>query len=210
PGATSSLFYFIFISSLSFPLAIVCNQPSPNFNQSMREQDTASDQLSRRRIREYQLCSRTGGKHVQVTGDPAVPAATLMVETGTFVHIKGAESEQYVCMSRGKLVGKRIGRSKECIFTEVVLENNHTAFQSVRHEGWHRAWDPCVPRALDTPCPRVMLRGPRNRGCSMVPGPGAALWYPALKMLEPSQGHPQALPPCSAALAAPWTCFLHC
>lgn len=44
------------------------NQPSPNFNQYVRDQGAVSDQLSRRQVREYQLYSRTSGKHVQVTG----------------------------------------------------------------------------------------------------------------------------------------------
>lgn len=44
------------------------NHPSPNFNQYVRDQGSMSDQLSRRQIREYQLYSRTSGKHVQVTG----------------------------------------------------------------------------------------------------------------------------------------------
>lgn len=34
----------------------------------MRDQGAVSDQLSRRQIREYQLYSRTSGKHVQVNG----------------------------------------------------------------------------------------------------------------------------------------------
>lgn len=45
------------------------NHPSPNFNQYVRDQGAVSDQLSRRQVREYQLYSRTSGKHVQVTGE---------------------------------------------------------------------------------------------------------------------------------------------
>ncbi|XP_010182193.1 PREDICTED: fibroblast growth factor 17-like, partial [Mesitornis unicolor] len=44
------------------------NQPSPNFNQYVRDQGAMTDQLSRRQVREYQLYSRTSGKHVQVHG----------------------------------------------------------------------------------------------------------------------------------------------
>lgn len=44
------------------------NHPSPNFNQYVRDQGAMTDQLSRRQVREYQLYSRTSGKHVQVTG----------------------------------------------------------------------------------------------------------------------------------------------
>uniref|UniRef100_A0A8C0UAF6 Fibroblast growth factor 17-like n=2 Tax=Cyanistes caeruleus TaxID=156563 RepID=A0A8C0UAF6_CYACU len=76
-----------------------------------------TDQLSRRQIREYQLYSRTSGKHVQVRGKRITATAEdgnkfakLIVETDTFgsrVRIKGAESEKYICMSkRGKLIGK--------------------------------------------------------------------------------------------------------
>ncbi|EPY84525.1 hypothetical protein CB1_000471017 [Camelus ferus] len=157
------------------------NHPSPNFNQYVRDQGAMTDQLSRRQIREYQLYSRTSGKHVQVTGrrisataedgnkfgvmlvgelcrTPGLaapmddgrrslspsPIAKLIVETDTFgsrVRIKGAESEKYICMNkRGKLIGKPSGKSKDCVFTEIVLENNYTAFQNARHEGWFMAF----------------------------------------------------------------------
>ncbi|KAM7143506.1 fibroblast growth factor 17 isoform 3-T3 [Molossus nigricans] len=110
-----------------------------------------SDQLSRRQIREYQLYSRTSGKHVQVTGrrisataEDGNKFAKLIVETDTFgsrVRIKGAESEKYICMNkRGKLIGKPSGKSKDCVFTEIVLENNYTAFQNAGHEGWFMAF----------------------------------------------------------------------
>ncbi|KAF3818366.1 hypothetical protein GH733_011783 [Mirounga leonina] len=135
-----------------------------------------TDQLSRRQIREYQLYSRTSGKHVQVTGrrisataEDGNKFAKLIVETDTFgsrVRIKGAESEKYICMNkRGKLIGKNrpkrltsqtgwvdklpsspsfppqpSGKSKDCVFTEIVLENNYTAFQNARHEGWFMAF----------------------------------------------------------------------
>ncbi|XP_075592634.1 fibroblast growth factor 17 isoform X1 [Balearica regulorum gibbericeps] len=127
------------------------NQPSPNFNQYVRDQGAMTDQLSRRQIREYQLYSRTSGKHVQVNGKRITATAEdgnkfakLIVETDTFgsrVRIKGAESEKYICMSkRGKLIGKPNGKSKDCIFTEIVLENNYTAFQNARYEGWYMAF----------------------------------------------------------------------
>ncbi|KAG8011658.1 Fibroblast growth factor 17, partial [Nibea albiflora] len=72
------------------------------------------------------------------------PAARLFVETDTFgsrVRIRGAESGRYLCMNRkGKLVGKPNGRSRDCIFTEIVLENNYTAFQNAKYEGWYVAF----------------------------------------------------------------------
>ncbi|NXC10122.1 FGF17 factor, partial [Orthonyx spaldingii] len=126
-------------------------QPSPNFNQHVRDQGAVTDRLSRRQVREYQLYSRTSGKHVQVTARSITATAEdgdkfakLIVETDTFgsrVRIKGAESEKYICMSRrGKLVGKPNGKSKECIFTEMVLENHYTAFRSARYRGWYMAF----------------------------------------------------------------------
>ncbi|XP_071585303.1 fibroblast growth factor 17 isoform X3 [Heliangelus exortis] len=119
--------------------------------QYVRDQGAMTDQLSRRQIREYQLYSRTSGKHVQVTGKRITATAEdgnkfakLIVETDTFgsrVRIKGAESEKYICMSKkGKLIGKPNGKSKDCIFTEIVLENNYTAFRNARYEGWYMAF----------------------------------------------------------------------
>ncbi|XP_030319783.1 fibroblast growth factor 17-like [Calypte anna] len=32
------------------------------------------------------------------------------------------------------------GKSKDCIFTEIVLENNYTAFRNARYEGWYMAF----------------------------------------------------------------------
>lgn len=32
------------------------------------------------------------------------------------------------------------GRSKDCIFTEIVLENNYTALQNAKYEGWYMAF----------------------------------------------------------------------
>ncbi|KAM9064523.1 fibroblast growth factor 17 isoform 2-T2 [Sarcophilus harrisii] len=130
-----------------FQLLILCCCQT----QYVRDQGAMTDQLSRRQIREYQLYSRTSGKHVQVTGrrisataEDGNKFAKLIVETDTFgsrVRIKGAESEKYICMSkRGKLIGKPSGKSKDCVFTEIVLENNYTAFQNARHEGWFMAF----------------------------------------------------------------------
>ncbi|XP_019062932.2 fibroblast growth factor 17 [Fukomys damarensis] len=127
-------------------LLILCCQ-----TQYVRDQGAMTDQLSRRQIREYQLYSRTSGKHVQVTGrrisataEDGNKFAKLIVETDTFgsrVRIKGAESEKYICMNKkGKLIGKPSGKSKDCVFTEIVLENNYTAFQNARHEGWFMAF----------------------------------------------------------------------
>ncbi|XP_026043533.1 fibroblast growth factor 17 isoform X1 [Astatotilapia calliptera] len=127
------------------------NHPSPNFNQYVRTQGAVTDQLSRRQVRVYQLYSRTSGKHVQIHGKRVTATAEdgnlyarLFVETDTFgsrVRIRGAESGRYLCMNRkGKLVGKPNGRSKDCIFTEIVLENNYTAFQNAKYEGWYVAF----------------------------------------------------------------------
>ncbi|XP_049434799.1 fibroblast growth factor 17 [Epinephelus fuscoguttatus] len=127
------------------------NHPSPNFNQYVRTQGAVTDQLSRRQVRVYQLYSRTSGKHVQIQGkrvtataDDGSMYARLFVETDTFgsrVRIRGAESGRYLCMNwKGKLVGKPNGQSRDCIFTEIVLENNYTAFQNAKYEGWYVAF----------------------------------------------------------------------
>uniref|UniRef100_A0A4W5R3P3 Fibroblast growth factor n=1 Tax=Hucho hucho TaxID=62062 RepID=A0A4W5R3P3_9TELE len=116
------------------------------------EQCRLSDRMSRRLIRTYQLYSRTSGKHVQVLGNKKVNAmgddgavhAKLVVETDTFgsrIRIKGAKTGYYICMNKtGKLIGKRKGRGKDCIFTEIVLENNYTALQNAKYEGWYMAF----------------------------------------------------------------------
>ncbi|PWA18394.1 fibroblast growth factor 17 isoform X1 [Gambusia affinis] len=127
------------------------NHSSPNFNQYVRTQGATTDQLSRRQVRVYQLYSRTSGKHVQIQGKRVSATAEdgnlyarLFVETDTFgsrVRIQGAESGLYLCMNRkGKLVGKPNGRSRDCIFTEIVLENNYTALQNAKYEGWYVAF----------------------------------------------------------------------
>uniref|UniRef100_A0A3B5PYF0 Fibroblast growth factor n=1 Tax=Xiphophorus maculatus TaxID=8083 RepID=A0A3B5PYF0_XIPMA len=117
----------------------------------VRTQGATTDQLSRRQVRVYQLYSRTSGKHVQIQGkrvsataEDGNQYARLFVETDTFgsrVRIQGAESGLYLCMNRkGKLVGKPNGRSRDCIFTEIVLENNYTALQNAKYEGWYVAF----------------------------------------------------------------------
>uniref|UniRef100_A0A8K9XH05 Fibroblast growth factor n=1 Tax=Oncorhynchus mykiss TaxID=8022 RepID=A0A8K9XH05_ONCMY len=118
----------------------------------VNEQCRLSDRMSRRLIRTYQLYSRTSGKHVQVLGNKKVNAmgddgavhAKLVVETDTFgsrIRIKGAKTGYYICMNKtGKLIGKRKGRGKDCIFTEIVLENNYTALQNAKYEGWYMAF----------------------------------------------------------------------
>ncbi|XP_023653542.1 fibroblast growth factor 8-like [Paramormyrops kingsleyae] len=127
-------------------------QSPPNFTQHVSEQSRVTDRASRRLIRAYQLYSRTSGKHVQVLGDKNINAmaedgdvhAKLIVETDTFgsrVRIKGAATGYYICMNkRGKLVGKKNGHGKDCIFTEIVLENNYTALQNAKYDGWYMAF----------------------------------------------------------------------
>ncbi|KAG8015148.1 Fibroblast growth factor 8b, partial [Nibea albiflora] len=114
-------------------------QSPPNFKHHVTEQSRLSDRMSRRLTRTYQLYSRTSGKHVQVlankrvnaNGDDGAVHAKLEVETDSFgsrIRIKGVKTGYYICMNkRGKLIGKRKGRGKDCIFTEIVLENNYTA-----------------------------------------------------------------------------------
>uniref|UniRef100_A0A8C1YV78 Fibroblast growth factor n=1 Tax=Cyprinus carpio TaxID=7962 RepID=A0A8C1YV78_CYPCA len=141
------------------------NHPSPNFKQYVREQGSLTDQLSRRQVRVYQLYSRTSGRHVQIQGkrvsataEDGNTFARLYVETDTFgsrVRIKGAESGRYLCMNRrGKLVGKMLNHfllhgSGKNVFRamdldegtgKIVLENNYTAFQNAKYEGWYMAF----------------------------------------------------------------------
>ncbi|XP_048852433.1 fibroblast growth factor 18-like [Brienomyrus brachyistius] len=106
------------------------------------------EDLSRKQIRIYQLYSRTTARHVQVlgrkvnaNGEDGGQYAVLVVETETFgshVRIKGKETDHYICMNRnGKIIGKRNGRSQECVFVEEFLENNYTALLSVKYKGWY-------------------------------------------------------------------------
>ncbi|MXQ92659.1 hypothetical protein E5288_WYG004387 [Bos mutus] len=132
--------------------AQVTVQSSPNFTQHVREQSLVTDQLSRRLIRTYQLYSRTSGKHVQVLANKRInamaedgdPFAKLIVETDTFgsrVRVRGAETGLYICMNKkGKLIAKSNGKGKDCVFTEIVLENNYTALQNAKYEGWYMAF----------------------------------------------------------------------
>ncbi|XP_064125174.1 fibroblast growth factor 8 [Loxodonta africana] len=120
--------------------------------QHVREQSLVTDQLSRRLIRTYQLYSRTSGKHVQVLANKRInamaedgdPFAKLIVETDTFgsrVRVRGAETGLYICMNKkGKLIAKSNGKGKDCVFTEIVLENNYTALQNAKYEGWYMAF----------------------------------------------------------------------
>uniref|UniRef100_A0A3B5QM53 Fibroblast growth factor n=1 Tax=Xiphophorus maculatus TaxID=8083 RepID=A0A3B5QM53_XIPMA len=156
-GLFVSLTYILYLFCRSFNFFVLwChaqgeNHSSPNFNQYVRTQGATTDQLSRRQVRVYQLYSRTSGKHVQIQGkrvsataEDGNQYARLFVETDTFgsrVRIQGAESGLYLCMNRkGKLVGKPNGRSRDCIFTEIVLENNYTALQNAKYEGWYVAF----------------------------------------------------------------------
>ncbi|XP_006925914.2 fibroblast growth factor 8 isoform X4 [Pteropus alecto] len=134
-------------SALLLHLLVLCLQA-----QHVREQSLVTDQLSRRLIRTYQLYSRTSGKHVQVLANKRInamaedgdPFAKLIVETDTFgsrVRVRGAETGLYICMNKkGKLIAKSNGKGKDCVFTEIVLENNYTALQNAKYEGWYMAF----------------------------------------------------------------------
>ncbi|TKC47869.1 fibroblast growth factor 8 [Panthera uncia] len=148
PGQSS----IIMACCVFFNFLKVTVQSSPNFTQHVREQSLVTDQLSRRLIRTYQLYSRTSGKHVQVLANKRInamaedgdPFAKLIVETDTFgsrVRVRGAETGLYICMNKkGKLIAKSNGKGKDCVFTEIVLENNYTALQNAKYEGWYMAF----------------------------------------------------------------------
>ncbi|XP_037399130.1 fibroblast growth factor 8b isoform X1 [Pygocentrus nattereri] len=124
----------------------------PNFKHHVTEHSRLSDRMSRRLTRTYQLYSRTSGKHVQVLGNKRVVAngedgdahAKLVVETDTFgsrIRIRGAKTGFYICMNKkGKLIGRRKGHGRDCIFTEIVLENNYTALQNAKYKSWYMAF----------------------------------------------------------------------
>ncbi|RVE75750.1 hypothetical protein OJAV_G00001860 [Oryzias javanicus] len=144
-------YLFLQLAALCFYAQNSAQSP-PNFKQHVTEQSRLSDRMSRRLTRTYQLYSRTSGKHVQVlanrrvnaNGDDGAAHAKLEVETDSFgsrVRIKGMKTGYYICMNKkGKLIGKRKGRGKDCIFTEIVLENNYTALQNAKYEGWYMAF----------------------------------------------------------------------
>uniref|UniRef100_H0VXB2 Fibroblast growth factor n=1 Tax=Cavia porcellus TaxID=10141 RepID=H0VXB2_CAVPO len=122
------------------------------FTQHVREQKLSTHQIGRRLVRTYQLYSRTSGKHVQVLANKRInamaedgdPFAKLIVETDTFgsrVRVRGAETGLYICMNKkGKLIAKSNGKGKDCVFTEIVLENNYTALQNAKYEAWYMAF----------------------------------------------------------------------
>uniref|UniRef100_A0A4W4E7W6 Fibroblast growth factor 18b n=1 Tax=Electrophorus electricus TaxID=8005 RepID=A0A4W4E7W6_ELEEL len=120
-----------------------------DFGAHVENQTGARDSLSRKHHRVYQLYSRTSGKHVQVLGRKILARgedgdkfAQVVVEADTFgsqVRIRGKETNFYLCMNRkGKLVGRKAsGRMDECVFVEMVLENNYTAWMSAHYSGWY-------------------------------------------------------------------------
>ncbi|XP_059395939.1 fibroblast growth factor 18b [Carassius carassius] len=120
-----------------------------NFGVHVENQTGVRDGLSRKHHRVYQLYSRTSGKHIQVLGKKITAMgedgdkyAQLVVEADTFgsqVRIRGKETNYYLCMNRkGKLVGKKDSSvNGGCIFIEIMLENNYTAWMSARYVGWY-------------------------------------------------------------------------
>ncbi|XP_062870805.1 fibroblast growth factor 18b [Trichomycterus rosablanca] len=120
-----------------------------DFGEHVENQTGARDSLSRKYHRVYQLYSRTSGKHVQIlgrkiiaTGEDGDKFAQLMVEADNFgsqVRIRGKETNYYLCMNRrGKLVGRKASSvNAECVFIEMVLENNYTAWMSARYLDWY-------------------------------------------------------------------------
>ncbi|XP_035751934.1 fibroblast growth factor 17 [Egretta garzetta] len=123
--------------------------------QYVRDQGAMTDQLSRRQIREYQLYSRTSGKHVQVNGK----RITATAEDGNK-------------FAQARAVGSPNGKSKDCIFTEIVLENNYTAFQNARYEGWYMAF-------TRKGRPRKASRSRQNQREDHFIKASPLAWYPA-------------------------------
>ncbi|KFP83103.1 Fibroblast growth factor 8, partial [Apaloderma vittatum] len=139
-------------------------QSPPNFTQHVREQSLVTDQLSRRLVRTYQLYSRTSGKHVQILDNKKINA---MAEDGD-VHGEEMEKRESLaahehCNPAATPAGaawdgknpltklpllkppplspsQSNGKGKDCVFTEIVLENNYTALQNAKYEGWYMAF----------------------------------------------------------------------
>ncbi|ROL50043.1 Fibroblast growth factor 8b [Anabarilius grahami] len=113
----------------------------PNFKHHVTEQSRLSDRMSRRLTRTYQLYSRTSGKHVQVLGNKRVNAngedgdihgKSQSLQMHYFCHFSPPLSVSFCC--------QRKGRGRDCIFTEIVLENNYTALQNAKYKGWYMAF----------------------------------------------------------------------
>ncbi|XP_075916760.1 fibroblast growth factor 8b-like [Petromyzon marinus] len=113
---------------------------SAKFERHVLEASRVSDELSRRRVRTYQLYSRASGAHVQVLGthvvargDDGDPYALLQAEMDSFggnIRLRGVRTKYHICMDRnGKLVGKLSGRYRGCVFSELYLENHYTALR---------------------------------------------------------------------------------
>ncbi|KAL4659611.1 fibroblast growth factor 18-like isoform X1 [Arapaima gigas] len=146
--STVALLCFQALFAVCHPLQVF-GRDGMNFSVHVENQTRVRDAMSRRQHRVYQLYSRTSGKHVQVLGrrisargDDGDKYAQLIVEADTFgsqVRIRGKETNYYLCMNRrGKLVGKKPStRSADCVFVEMVLENNYTALMSARYAGWY-------------------------------------------------------------------------
>uniref|UniRef100_A0ACB8FB24 Fibroblast growth factor 8 n=1 Tax=Sphaerodactylus townsendi TaxID=933632 RepID=A0ACB8FB24_9SAUR len=56
------------------------------------------------------------------------------------VRIKELRQFLHLTNKKGKLIGKSNGKGKDCVFTEIVLENNYTALQNAKYEGWYMAF----------------------------------------------------------------------
>ncbi|MBN3316502.1 FG17 factor, partial [Atractosteus spatula] len=59
-----------------------------------------------------------------------------------FIHVNHLpqSQQQWPLENRAEAVIRPSGKSKDCVFTEVVLENSYTAFQNARYEGWYVAF----------------------------------------------------------------------
>ncbi|XP_019626269.1 PREDICTED: fibroblast growth factor 8b-like [Branchiostoma belcheri] len=154
--------------------------PLHDFGRHVEEEMEDSDNTSRRYIRNYQLYSRSSRKHLQIfgkrvdaLGEDGSENAEVIVETDTFgsrVRIKGASSGFYLCMNaRGKLIGKRRGKSRTCLWKELIDENKWTAFESVEFPGWNVAFNrrgrprkaPMIKRGKETQFMKRLL--PRDK-----------------------------------------------
>ncbi|NXN34905.1 FGF17 factor, partial [Rhinoptilus africanus] len=107
-------------------------QPSPNFNQYVRDQGAMTDQLSRRQIREYQLYSRTSGKHVQVNGK----RITATAEDGNKFGKGPVAPRRDLSPSRDSW--ERLGKAS--LWGENAVFIALSCCRNARYEGWYMAF----------------------------------------------------------------------
>ncbi|XP_035392182.1 fibroblast growth factor 17 isoform X2 [Electrophorus electricus] len=85
------------------------------------------------------LCMNRGGKLVGKMvlrrKVPSHPFCDSQMSSCYILQRSGRSSALWICPYK-----KVTGKSMDCIFTEIMLENNYTAFQNARYDGWYVAF----------------------------------------------------------------------